>query len=104
MVLKGGHSEGEAAVRIANEPRNWIAKEIGPIAKPKDIRFGDNLPKTRSGKISAACCARLPRASRSRRTSPHWRIRRFWSSSPRSSENYVFHSIKPRMDIDLRLK
>jgi len=24
---------------------------IGPIAKPKDIRFGDNLPKTRSGKI-----------------------------------------------------
>ena len=26
-------------------------KEIGPIAKPKDIRFGDNLPKTRSGKI-----------------------------------------------------
>ena len=31
--------------------RNWLAKEIGPIAKPKDIRFGDNLPKTRSGKI-----------------------------------------------------
>ena len=30
---------------------NAVAKEIGPIAKPKDIRFGDNLPKTRSGKI-----------------------------------------------------
>ena len=28
-----------------------MAKEIGAIAKPKDIRFGDNLPKTRSGKI-----------------------------------------------------
>jgi hypothetical protein len=28
-----------------------VGKEIGPIAKPKDIRFGDNLPKTRSGKI-----------------------------------------------------
>ncbi len=28
-----------------------MAQEIGPIAKPKDIRFGDNLPKTRSGKI-----------------------------------------------------
>jgi acetyl-CoA synthetase len=28
-----------------------VAKEIGPIAKPKDIRFGENLPKTRSGKI-----------------------------------------------------
>ncbi|NDB44962.1 MAG: acetyl-coenzyme A synthetase, partial [Betaproteobacteria bacterium] len=31
--------------------RDHIAKEIGPIAKPKDIRFGENLPKTRSGKI-----------------------------------------------------
>ncbi len=28
-----------------------MAKQIGPIAKPKEIRFGDNLPKTRSGKI-----------------------------------------------------
>ncbi|MFN3630449.1 MAG: AMP-binding enzyme, partial [Casimicrobiaceae bacterium] len=35
----------------AKELRDWVAKEIGPIAKPKDIRFGDNLPKTRSGKI-----------------------------------------------------
>ena len=31
--------------------QDWVGKEIGPIAKPKDIRFGDNLPKTRSGKI-----------------------------------------------------
>src|SRR6185312_8396953 len=51
VVLKGGRPQGEEAVRVANELRNWIAKEIGPIAKPKDIRFGDNLPKTRSGKI-----------------------------------------------------
>ncbi|MCP2937750.1 acetyl-coenzyme A synthetase, partial [Salmonella enterica subsp. enterica serovar Typhimurium] len=41
----------DEAAQIANELRNWVAKEIGPIAKPKDIRFGDNLPKTRSGKI-----------------------------------------------------
>ena len=41
----------DEAKKIANELRNWVAKEIGPIAKPKDIRFGDNLPKTRSGKI-----------------------------------------------------
>ena len=41
----------EEAKKIATELRNWVAKEIGPIAKPKDIRFGDNLPKTRSGKI-----------------------------------------------------
>ncbi len=38
-------------MKIANELRNWVGKEIGPIAKPKDIRFGENLPKTRSGKI-----------------------------------------------------
>jgi acetyl-CoA synthetase len=37
--------------QIASELREWVGKEIGPIAKPKDIRFGDNLPKTRSGKI-----------------------------------------------------
>jgi acetyl-CoA synthetase len=36
---------------MAAELRDWVAKEIGPIAKPRDIRFGDNLPKTRSGKI-----------------------------------------------------
>ena len=36
---------------IAKQLRDHIAKEIGPIAKPKDIRFGENLPKTRSGKI-----------------------------------------------------
>jgi acetyl-CoA synthetase len=36
---------------MANELRDWVAHEIGPIAKPRDIRFGDNLPKTRSGKI-----------------------------------------------------
>ena len=41
----------EEAKKIANELRNWVGKEIGPIAKPKDIRFGENLPKTRSGKI-----------------------------------------------------
>ncbi|WP_284337165.1 acetate--CoA ligase [Comamonas sp. NoAH] len=44
-------SDPEEAKVLANELRNWVAKEIGPIAKPKDIRFGENLPKTRSGKI-----------------------------------------------------
>lgn len=51
VVLKRSRPTGEEAKKIANELRNWVAKEIGPIAKPKDIRFGDNLPKTRSGKI-----------------------------------------------------
>jgi len=51
VVLKRARPTGEEAVKLAAELRNWVGKEIGPIAKPKDIRFGDNLPKTRSGKI-----------------------------------------------------
>ncbi|MBA2961544.1 MULTISPECIES: acetate--CoA ligase [Ramlibacter] len=51
VVLKRPRPVGDEARQIANDLRNWVAKEIGPIAKPKDIRFGDNLPKTRSGKI-----------------------------------------------------
>ena len=51
VVLKRSRPEGDEALRIAQDLRDWVAKEIGPIAKPKDIRFGDNLPKTRSGKI-----------------------------------------------------
>ena len=51
VVLKRSRPTGDEAKKIANELRNWVAKEIGPIAKPRDIRFGDNLPKTRSGKI-----------------------------------------------------
>ncbi|MEQ1595569.1 MAG: acetate--CoA ligase [Casimicrobium sp.] len=52
VVLKGARpADAAAAQKIAKELRDWVGKEIGPIAKPKDIRFGDNLPKTRSGKI-----------------------------------------------------
>jgi len=51
VVLKQARPDGDAAATLATDLRNWVAKEIGPIAKPKDIRFGDNLPKTRSGKI-----------------------------------------------------
>lgn len=51
VVLKRPRPTGDEAKRIAKELRDWVGKEIGPIAKPKDIRFGDNLPKTRSGKI-----------------------------------------------------
>ena len=51
VVLKRSRPTDEEAKIIAKELRDWVAKEIGPIAKPKDIRFGENLPKTRSGKI-----------------------------------------------------
>ena len=51
VVLKGARPEGEAAKKIVAELRDWVGKKIGSIAKPDEIRFGDNLPKTRSGKI-----------------------------------------------------
>ncbi|RXZ42475.1 acetate--CoA ligase [Crenobacter cavernae] len=51
VVLKGARPEGEDAKKIASELKNWVAHEIGKIAQPDDIRFGENLPKTRSGKI-----------------------------------------------------
>ena len=51
VVLKRPLPSGDEAKALATELRNWVAKEIGPIAKPKEIRFGENLPKTRSGKI-----------------------------------------------------
>jgi acetyl-CoA synthetase len=51
VVLKGARPEGAAAREMATALRNWVGNEIGAIAKPDEIRFGDNLPKTRSGKI-----------------------------------------------------
>src|SRR5690242_10806940 len=51
VVLKGQRPDGAAAKEVSNKLRDWVGQEIGAIAKPDDIRFGDNLPKTRSGKI-----------------------------------------------------
>ena len=51
VVLKRPVPTGDEANAIAKELRNWVGQDIGPIAKPKEIRFGENLPKTRSGKI-----------------------------------------------------
>ena len=51
VVLKGSRPTKENAETIINNLKQWVSKEIGPIAKPDEIRFGDNLPKTRSGKI-----------------------------------------------------
>ncbi|HTI98246.1 MAG TPA: acetate--CoA ligase [Dongiaceae bacterium] len=48
VTLKSG-IKADAAVR--EELRNHVAREIGPVAKPDDIRFAEALPKTRSGKI-----------------------------------------------------
>ena len=51
VVLKGERPSGADVKRVADELRAWVGKEIGPIAKPKEIRFGDAMPKTRSGKV-----------------------------------------------------
>jgi acetyl-CoA synthetase len=48
VTVKGGIDDGDA---LATELRNHVAKEIGPIAKPRQILFTPELPKTRSGKI-----------------------------------------------------
>ena len=41
----------QATPELKDELRSWVAKEIGALARPDDIRFTDQLPKTRSGKI-----------------------------------------------------
>ena len=64
VVLKRSRPSGAEARQIADELRNHVAKEIGPIAKPKDIRFGDNLPKTRSGKIMRRLLRTLAKGER----------------------------------------
>ena len=48
VTLEMGHAPSDA---LKDELRQWVAKEIGSMAKPDDIRFTDQLPKTRSGKI-----------------------------------------------------
>ena len=51
VVFKGDRPEGADIDALTAELRKWVAKEVGAIAKPDQIRFADNLPKTRSGKI-----------------------------------------------------
>jgi acetyl-CoA synthetase len=48
VTLQAGEQPSD---ELKNELRLWVAKEIGSLAKPDDIRFTDALPKTRSGKI-----------------------------------------------------
>ena len=51
VVLKSKRPDCSNVKNIILALREWVSNEIGPIAKPDEIRFGDNLPKTRSGKI-----------------------------------------------------
>ena len=51
VVLRGERPAGGVDDALTKELRNWVGEQIGAIAKPDDIRYSDNLPKTRSGKI-----------------------------------------------------
>ena len=51
VICSGERPLGEDAKKMEAELRNWVGEQIGPIAKPDEIRFADGLPKTRSGKI-----------------------------------------------------
>ena len=51
VVTRGARPEGKEAEKLAKELRDWVADQLGAIAKPDDIRFAEGLPKTRSGKI-----------------------------------------------------
>ena len=50
VVCRGQRPTGDTSA-LVKELRDWVAEQVGAIAKPDDIRFADNLPKTRSGKI-----------------------------------------------------
>jgi acetyl-CoA synthetase len=51
VVLKGDRPMGEKAEAFTRVLRDHVSEQLGAIARPDDIRFADNLPKTRSGKI-----------------------------------------------------
>src|SRR3569833_3231018 len=51
VVLRGERPPGGVDHALTEELRLWVAEQLGPIAKPDHIRYADNLPKTRSGKI-----------------------------------------------------
>ncbi|HEY4746405.1 MAG TPA: acetate--CoA ligase, partial [Steroidobacteraceae bacterium] len=50
VVCRGQRPTGDTSA-LVKELREWVGEQLGAIAKPDDIRFADNLPKTRSGKI-----------------------------------------------------
>ncbi len=50
VVCRGERPTGEVS-KLVDELRKWVTQELGALARPDDIRFADNLPKTRSGKI-----------------------------------------------------
>jgi acetyl-CoA synthetase len=51
VVLRGERPTGASVEAFTKILRDWVSEQLGAIARPDDIRFVENLPKTRSGKI-----------------------------------------------------
>ena len=60
VVLKRARPEGEEAQAIAKQLRDWVAKEIGPIAKPRTFASATTCPRRAPARSCAACCAWSP--------------------------------------------
>ena len=75
-VKSGVHADGA----LREELRQHVAKEIGPVAKPDDIRFAEALPKTRSGKIMRRLLKQIAAGGESKATPPRWKISVCWRS------------------------
>src|SRR5437016_1746232 len=69
VVLRGERPRGDTSA-LTKEQREWVGEELGPIAKPDDIRFADNLPKTRSGKIMRRLLKAIAPGGAARRDAP----------------------------------
>ena len=83
VVLKGTRPTGDEAKKIVENLRSWVGKEITPIAKPDEIRFGDNLPKTRSGKIMRRLLRSLAKGEEITSDIQLWITQRYWGSYKR---------------------
>jgi acetyl-CoA synthetase len=70
VTLKDGKLSGQGFVA---ELKEHVVKKIGAIARPEEIHFAGDLPKTRSGRSCAGCSATSPPAMR-------WATRRRWPS------------------------
>ncbi len=72
VVLKHIHPNGDEAKQIATQLRDWVAKEI---------RFGYNLPKIRSGKIMRRLLCVLTKGRKAPRICRHLKIQKSWNNS-----------------------
>ncbi|MDF5908237.1 hypothetical protein P4132_17300 [Pseudomonas aeruginosa] len=78
VTLNSGVEPSEA---LRQELKQWVRREIGPIAMPDVIQWAPGLPKTHSGKIMGASCARSPRPSTTPSATSPPLPTRAWSST-----------------------